>query len=103
LGPYEGLLRELVLRMKDSSGEGLAEALGRLWGGHTGPDLQELGIGAVVPVPLHWWRRWRRGYTQSDALAHALAGFLRLPCRPGWLRRVRNTEQPARADPRKVQ
>ena len=31
LGPYDGLLRETVLRLKHQSGEGLAEALGALW------------------------------------------------------------------------
>ena len=28
---------------------------------------------AVVPVPLHWRRRWRRGFNQSELLAHAVA------------------------------
>ena len=32
-----------------------------------------------------------RGYNQSEALAHGLAARLRLPVRPGWLRRVRAT------------
>ena len=22
-----------------------------------------------MPVPLHWWRRWRRGFNQSELLA----------------------------------
>jgi predicted amidophosphoribosyltransferase len=31
LGQYEGLLRDFVLRMKYSGGEGLAEAAGEVW------------------------------------------------------------------------
>src|SRR5277367_4808313 len=31
LGPYDGLLRELVLRLKQPSGDILAECVGRLW------------------------------------------------------------------------
>src|SRR5579864_9308661 len=31
LGPYEGLLREVVLRMKHHTGETLAELMGDLW------------------------------------------------------------------------
>ena len=27
----------------------------------------------VVPVPLHWWRRLRRGYNQAEALAQGLS------------------------------
>jgi ComF family protein len=46
-----------------------------------------------VPVPLHWWRRWTRGYNQSQALAQAVASQLRVPCKPHWLRRIRNTPQ----------
>jgi 23S rRNA pseudouridine2605 synthase len=27
----------------------------------------------MVPVPLHWWRKWRRGFNQSELLARALS------------------------------
>ncbi len=91
LGPYDGLLRELVLRMKHASGEGLAELVGDLWAGHAAARLQQVGADVVVPVPLHWWRRLQRGYNQSEALAQSLAAHLRLPCRPRWLRRFRYT------------
>jgi ComF family protein len=101
LGPYEGLLREVVLRLKQASGEGLAEAVGALWAEHAELRLKEVGPDVIVPVPLHWLRRCRRGYNQSEVLARALASRLGLPCRPGWLRRVRptakQTEQPAAA------
>jgi ComF family protein len=30
-------------------------------------------IDAIAPVPLHWWRKWRRGFNQSELLAHALS------------------------------
>jgi ComF family protein len=99
LGPYDGPLRELVLRMKHGSGEGLAEVLGLLWAEHAGPRLRALGATAVVPVPLHWRRRWARGYNQSEALARALAAHLAVPCRPRWLRRVRHTPMQTRQAP----
>jgi len=91
LGPYDGLLRELILRLKHAGGEGLAEVLGDLWAEHAGPRLRQLGADVVIPVPLHWWRRLSRGYNQSAALARSLAAALGLPCRPRWLRRVRAT------------
>jgi ComF family protein len=99
LGPYQGLLRDLILRLKHAAGEALAETLGDTWAEHGGPRLRELGAQVVVPVPLHWWRRWTRGYNQSETLARALAARLRLPCRPGWLRRVRFTPQQTRQSP----
>ena len=46
----------------------------------------------VVPVPLHWWRRCRRGYNQAEALAEGLARRLNLPVHR-LLKRVVATEQ----------
>src|SRR5262245_22864190 len=93
LGPYDGLLRDVILRLKHSAGEGLAETLGELWAEHAEAALGAAGAQVVVPVPLHWRRRLARGYNQSAVLAEALASRLRLPCRPGWLRRIRHTAQ----------
>jgi ComF family protein len=91
LGPYEGRLREVILRMKHSSGEPLAELVGEVWAECSEAGLRTLGADVVVPVPLHWRRRWWRGYNQSEALARPLARRLGLPCQPSRLRRIRNT------------
>jgi ComF family protein len=91
LGPYEGTLREVILRLKNRHGEGLAEAMGRLWAEHSGERLRKANAEVVIPIPLHWSRRWQRGHNQSAGLARALAQHLGLPFRPGWLRRVRRT------------
>ncbi len=90
-GPYEGLRRELILRMKQPTGECLAEWVGEAWARSADEKLRALGADFVVPVPLHWRRRWLRGYNQSEVLARALAGRLGLACRPRWLRRIRHT------------
>jgi ComF family protein len=95
LGAYEGLLRDVVLRMKHASGEMLAELVGELWAAHAEPALRAAGATVVVPVPLHWLRRWTRGYNQSEALARAVAHRLGLPCRLRALIRVRNTPKQA--------
>ena len=34
----------------------------------------------LVPTPLHRWRRWRRGFNQSELLARQLQSALGLPC-----------------------
>lgn len=99
LGPYEGLLRETVLRLKQSHSEGLTENIGRLWGEHAEQRLRSLGVDVIVPVPLHWWRRWTRGYNQSEVLADALAERLGLPCQRSALRRSRATPLQTRQTP----
>jgi ComF family protein len=91
LGPYDGVLRDAVLRMKHHHGEGLAEMLGERWVERDRARFQAAGANLVLAVPLHWRRRWQRGYNQSEALARGLAGRLGLPCHPRWLRRVRYT------------
>jgi predicted amidophosphoribosyltransferase len=91
LGNFDGLLRDVIYRLKHHAGEGLAEVLGRLWASHAEAKLRELGINLVIPVPLHWWRRLRRGYNQSEPLARSLASRLGVPSRPGLLRRIRAT------------
>lgn len=91
LGYYEGLLRTLILRLKHSAGEILAEQLGSLLAQPLERTWRPGEIDVVIPVPLHWSRRLRRGYNQSQAIASGLAACLRLPCKPAWLRRCRAT------------
>jgi ComF family protein len=87
LGVYDGRLRQAVLVLKHAAGEPLAEYLGRVWTVGCGARLTHPRPTVVIPVPLHWWRRVRRGYNQSAAVARGIAGGLGLPmhdalCRP---------------------
>jgi ComF family protein len=91
LGPYDGLLRQVILRLKKQRNEGLAELIGERWAEQEGERFRALGADAVVPVPLHFWRRMARGYNQSLAVARAVSMRLGIPCERWWLRRVRNT------------
>lgn len=93
MGPYDGLLRETILRMKQWTGEDLAEAIARIWARRLKERLMPLVPQIVVPVPLHWTRRWRRGFNQSEILARRLASELAIPCRPAALQRIRATPQ----------
>ena len=45
----------------------------------------------LVPVPLYWARRWRRGFNQAEVLARAVGRRHGLPVLPRALRRVRAT------------
>jgi ComF family protein len=44
----------------------------------------------VVPMPLHWFRRWRRGFNQSELLAREVSRRLGLPMAAGVLARRRH-------------
>jgi ComF family protein len=84
--------REIILKLKHNQHEGLAEVVGDLWTQSRGDAVRGLGITAVVPVPLHWRRRWSRGYNQAGVLAAAWANALGRPLEGRWLRRRRPTE-----------
>lgn len=93
LGPYSGPLRDAVLRTKSLSGESLADYLGRVFAEQRREAILAERIDLVTAVPLHWWRRWTRGYNQSEAVARELARGLGAPFAPRLLRRVRWTPQ----------
>lgn len=93
LGPYEGALREAILRAKQSAGEPVSEMLGRTLAEVRGAELRALAATVVVPVPLHWRRRLTRGYNQAAAIARELAEVLKLPVQPSWLVRTKPDEQ----------
>jgi ComF family protein len=67
---YEGSLREIIHAFKYEGRRGLAQPLAGLMRTAGAPILA--GADAVVPVPLHPWRRLRRGFNQADDLARRL-------------------------------
>ena len=48
-------------------------------------------VDLVVPVPLHWTRRWERGYNQAAVIAREVARVLGAACAERLLRRCRRT------------
>lgn len=87
-GPYRGLLRDACLALKHEQGAWYGAWLADLiFEAHT-ERMLAAGINLVVPVPLHWWKRWRRGYNQSELIAGRLAQRLGVPCRR-LLKRIR--------------
>ena len=48
-------------------------------------------VDLVIPVPLHWLRRWRRGYNQAEIIASELTKSLEAPLNTTILLRKRRT------------
>jgi ComF family protein len=72
LSKYDSELRTAVLRLKRSRSEALAFALAELLFAHRGDDLKSLAADILVPIPMHWRRRWRNGVNNPELLAEQL-------------------------------
>lgn len=65
---YNDAARQLVLAFKHGGRIGLAPLLARLVAARL-PARGDGEAALLVPVPLHRWRLWKRGYNQSALLA----------------------------------
>ena len=74
--PLASVLRALKFGRLDYLGARLAGELAAIL---PRPDPEEEGPELVAPVPLHWRRRWLRGFDQAALVARALADELGLP------------------------
>jgi ComF family protein len=69
-GRYEGALRDIIHAFKYEGRRSLADPLGTLMRESGRAIVQDCDC--VVPVPLHPWRRLRRGFNQARELAERL-------------------------------
>ena len=90
---YEPPMDAVIMALKFRRLDYLAKRLGAPLAKALAP--RQALIDAVVPVPLHWSRRLRRGYDQSGLLAAELASRLERPLLHA-LRRIRRTRPQSR-------
>lgn len=55
-------------------------------------------IDIVIPVPLHWRRKWERGYNQAAAIGKGVAESLGVEMNESILTRVRHTRSQTKMD-----
>jgi ComF family protein len=82
---YCDTARALVLKLKHGRRIGMARVIGRHLARHAEPAA------LLVPVPLHRWRIWRRGFNQSALVGAELARRTGLTLRSDLLERRRAT------------
>jgi len=99
---FDGPIRQAIYRFKYQGKTAQAEPLAALLYAYLSrpdegaPRIPIERVSLIVPVPLHAWRQYRRGYNQSALLANELAkqitaAGLSRPTVPEVLRRIRNT------------
>lgn len=88
---FDEISRALVHALKYGDRLDLAPMMGR-WLANSGRDVLA-DADALVPVPLHWRRRWARRFNQSAVLAAAVSGASGVPTEATALKRVKATVQ----------
>jgi ComF family protein len=85
---YDDLSRGLALRLKYGRKVAIAKTMARYMAPLIGIQPQDA---LLIPVPLHRWRLWQRGFNQSGIIARELTRRTGLESNFTLLRRVKKT------------
>ena len=84
---YRNIPRQLKYHSNIPAGEFFGRQLG-----HRITQAEHLSdVDAVIPIPLHWTRKWSRGYNQAEVIAREVATVLGVDLRTDILERCRRT------------
>ena len=93
IGNYRGALQTAVLDMKRSSCETTAYQFGSILGNllleRTGDSVADL----IIPMPIHWWSRLKRGYCAAAMIATGISAQTKIPINDSALRQIKKTKK----------
>lgn len=89
---YRFVTQRLKYHADYAAGRYFASMLGRKMA--LSPFFSDVDV--VIPVPLHWSRRWSRGYNQAEIISSVLASCLGAEMRTDILCRARRTRTQTR-------
>lgn len=92
------LYREITRQVKYHGNVAAGKFFGHMLGAHLASSKIFNDVDMVIPVPLHWTRKWKRGYNQAEIIASSVALVLDVPLRTDILRRTRRTKTQTRLD-----
>jgi ComF family protein len=95
---HEGPYRHILYNLKYESRIDVGRHFGRILGTKLASSPHFRDVDCVMPVPLHWTRKCRRGYNQAEVIAREVAAALgaRLDC--NILRRRQRTKTQTKLD-----
>ncbi len=87
--------RRITQSLKYNADFGAGKYFARKLGEEMASSVLYQEVDAVLPVPLHWTRRWSRGYNQAEVIARVLADCLGAELRKDILYRAKHTRSQA--------
>jgi len=84
---YKGKVKEMI---EDIKYRGIFFAV-PFFADHLAEMIKEYEYDYIVPVPLHFLRKWRRGFNQSEEIAKEISKYTGIPLFKGAVR-VKNTK-----------
>ena len=97
---FDGLVRDVVHRFKYNGNVALAPFLVKMIYSQMMAANDEQSYQKIVPVPLHWFKEFSRGYNQAELIAIELSRVTRIPY-DNLLKRNKWTKPQARLDRRR--
>lgn len=76
--PLDFLIQSFKYRRKLACGRALAQAMAAHIHHHY-QETHQHWPEVIIPVPLHWTRRWQRGFNQAEVIGYELAHRLGIP------------------------
>jgi predicted amidophosphoribosyltransferase len=95
----KGEYRKITQQLKYHANVSVGRQFARLLAQRVNESRHFEDIDVIIPVPLHWTRRWKRGYNQAEIIAGAIAEHLGVDLRTDILRRCRRTRTQTKVDP----
>ena len=89
---HEAQYRHILYNIKYEGRTDAGKKFGRMLGAKLASSDAFKDVDCVIPVPLHWIRRWKRGYNQAEVIAREVALALEVPLRCDILQRRRRTK-----------
>ena len=90
--------RHILYNIKYEGRVDIGRHFGKILGARLASSEAFRDVDCVMPVPLHWIRRWRRGYNQAEVIAREVAAQLGAPLDCRTLVRRRRTRTQTKLD-----
>ena len=95
---HEADYRHILYSLKYMGRVDVGRHFGHMLGNRLADAAAFKDVDCVMPVPLHWTRKWKRGYNQAEVIAREIAQVLGVPLRCNILIRSRRTKTQTRLD-----